>query len=173
MIAVLEGPSILITDAVLSSPDEMAKFLKKFVAETNRAEIVIIATDVTGAALSTLLVNKQRSNIVPLAVFAPSIGDRRKAILEDIAIITGGKVIYRESIKLEDVTVNMLGRADRIITDVESTKIIGGFGKTEDIKKRANQIREEIKKTDSDFEKEKLQERLARLVAGAAIVKVG
>ena len=172
--AEIESPHILLTDMVISSPDEMAKFLKKFTAETNRAEIVIIATDIIGAALSTLLINKQRSNIIPLAVFAPSMGERRKSILEDIAVLTGGIVIYKDgAIKLEDVTIDMLGKCDRIISDIDTTKIVGGFGKTEEIEKRANQIREDIKKTDKEFEKEKLGERLSKLVAGAAIIKVG
>ncbi len=170
----IEAPYILITDMVISAPDEMAKFLQSYVKETNRAEIVIIASDVIGAALSTLLVNKMRSNIIPLAIFAPAIGERRKQVLEDIATITGGKVIYKDSnVKLDEVTVDMLGRADRIIATLDNTKIVGGFGKPEDIEKRAEQIRADIKTTESDFEKEKLQERLARLVAGAAIIKVG
>lgn len=172
--AEVEAPYILITDMTITSPDDIAKFLQSYVKETNRQEIVIIASDIQGAALSTLLVNKMRSNILPLAVFAPAIGPRRKQILEDIAVITGGTMIHKDgTVKIEDVTPDMLGRADRIISDVDKTKIVGGFGKKEDIEKRAQQIRGEIKATESDFEKEKLQERLARLVAGAAIIKVG
>lgn len=172
--AELESPYMLITDMTITSADEIAKFLKKFVETTNRQEIVIIASNIGGGALSTLLINKQRSNILPLGIFAPAIGERRKQVLEDIACLTGGKVIYREgAIKLEDVNIEDLGRCDRIVVDDKTTKIVGGFGKSEDIEVRANNLREQIKKEEREFEKEKLQERLSRLVSGAAIIKVG
>lgn len=172
--AEIESPYILITDMVLSSADEMAKFLKRYTEETNRAEIVIIAADVTGGALSTLVINRQRSNIFPLAVFAPSIGERRLQILNDIAKLTGGGVLRKESGKnIGDIDLTWLGRADRIIANDKTTRIIGGFGDPDEIIERADSIREQIKKETSEFEKEKLQERLARLVSGAAIIKVG
>ena len=172
--AELEAPYILITDKGISQGDEVAKFLKKFVDETNRMEIVIIASDVIGVALSTLLVNKERGGILPLATFAPGIGERRKQILEDIAAITGGAVIYRDTNKeLGDIDLSMLGRADRVIADSEKTRIIGGAGSFELITARAKEIREKIEKEDNEFEKTKLQERLARLVSGAAVIKVG
>lgn len=172
--ATSESPHILITDQVITSADEVGKFLKRFVEETNRKEIVLIATHIDGAALATLLINKDRGGILPLGIFAPGFAERKKDILEDIAILTGGTFISKDKgIKIEDVTVDQLGRADSIWCDEHRTKIVGGFGSSEAIEARAQQIRDLIKKTDSDFEKEKLRERLARLVSGAAIIKVG
>jgi len=169
-----ESPYILITDQVISDAQALAAFLKRFVEETNRQEIVFIASNIEGAALGTLLINKERGGIKPLGIFAPGFAERRKDILEDIAILTGGTVIARDKgMKLENVKVDQLGRADRIWCDGEKTKIIGGMGSAEAIASRAQQIRELIAKTDSDFEKDKLKERLARLTSGAAIIKVG
>lgn len=170
----LETPHILITDHNIVSPVDVGQFLKKFVEETKRAEIVIIAAGVDGPALSVLLLNKDRGGIKPLAVFAPGFAERRREILEDIAALTGGTVIARDKgMKIEETTVDQLGKADRVWCDGERTRIIGGFGKPEAIEARAQQIRNEMDKTKSDFEKEKLRERLARLISGAAILKVG
>jgi chaperonin GroEL len=158
--AIIESPHILLTDMLISSPDELAKFLKRYTEETKRAEIVIIATDVVGTAMSTLLLNKIRGGIIPLACLAPGIGPRRVEILEDIATLTGGKVLYKDgSHTLENVPLDVLGRADRVIADKDKTRIVGGFGASEDITKRADTIREQIKKTTSDFEKSKLHKR--------------
>jgi len=169
-----EAPYILITDQIISDAQALASFLKKFVEKTNRQEIVIIASNIEGAALGTLLINKERGGIKPLGIFAPAFAERRKDILEDIAILTGGTVIARDKgMKIEDIALEQLGRADRVWCDGERTKIIGGMGKSELIQSRAQQIRDLIAKTDSDFEKDKLKERLARLTSGAAIIKVG
>lgn len=169
-----EAPHILITDHTITSADEIGKFLKRFVDETNRQEIVIISNYIDGAALATLLINKDRGGILPLGIFAPGFAERKKHILEDIAILTGGTFISKDKgMKVEEVTVEQLGRADRVWCDEHTTRIVGGFGSSEAIAKRADQIRDAIKKTDSDFEKEKLKERLARLVSGAAIIRVG
>lgn len=169
-----ESPYILITDHTLSVASDIAQFLKKFVEVTNRPDIVIIATDVSGSALPTLILNKDRGGIKPLAIFAPAFAERRKEILEDIAILTGGQFISKDkNTKIEDVTAEMLGRTDKVWCDGTHTKIIGGYGKPEEIEKRAAQIKSQIEKATSDFEKLKLKERLAKLVSGAAIIKVG
>lgn len=169
-----ESPHILITDLTISSADEIAKFLKKFVEETNRKEIVLIANNIDGAALGTVLLNLDRGGVSPLGIFAPGFAERKKDVLEDIAVLTGGTFISRDKgMKLEDVTVDQLGRADKVWCDDKSTRIIGGFGDPVAIQSRAKKIRDAIEKTESDFEKEKLRERLARLVSGAAIIKVG
>lgn len=169
-----QSPYLFITDQPLTDAGGVAVFLKKFVEATNRMEIIFITPNMNEPVLSTLLLNKDRGGILPLAIFAPGIAERRKDILQDIAVLTGGTVISRDKgLKIEDVTIEQLGRADSVFCTKETTKIVGGFGKAEEIEKRANQIREEIKKTDSDFEKEKLKERLARLISGAAIIKVG
>jgi chaperonin GroEL len=173
--AEIESPHILLTDMIISSPDEIAKFLQKFTKETSRAEIVIVATDIVSGALSTILINKTRGGIIPLGIFAPGMAERKKSYLEDIAVLTNAKVLYKDSgMKLEDVTIDMLGKCDRVISDSKETKIIGGFGKKEDIEKRVKQVREELKNTNKgDFEKEKLKERLSKLVSGACIISVG
>lgn len=170
----LESPLILLSDFPISVSSDIAAALKKIVDETNRQEIVIIADNVEGAALLTLILNKQRGGIKPLAIQAPGFAERRKEMLEDIAVLTGATVISREkNMKLDEFNVDWLGKADRVISDANSTKIIGGFGNPEKIQARANLIRSQIEKADSDFEKEKLRERLARLISGAAIIKVG
>lgn len=174
MTAELENPFILITDQVIISPSDIGVFLKKYVEETKRKEIVIISPSVEGAALSTLVTNKLRGGITPLAIYAPAFAERRKEILEDIAVLTGGTVISKEAnMKIEEVTVDKLGKADRVWASADKTKIIGGVGNPEAITARANQIRKLIEDTESDFEKSKLKERLARLTAGVAIIKVG
>lgn len=174
MEAELESPHILITDHNISVASDIGVFLKKYTEETKRVEIVIIASGIEGAALSVLLINKERGGLKPLAIFAPAFAERRRDILEDIAILTGGTLITKEKgMKLEDVTIDQLGKADRVWADGDKTRIIGGFGKPEAIEERAKQIRSEMDKTKSDFEKEKLRERLARLISGAAILKVG
>ncbi|MGB9643374.1 MAG: chaperonin GroEL, partial [Candidatus Ratteibacteria bacterium] len=136
--------------------------------------LLIIAEEVEGEALATLVVNKLRGTLACCAVKAPGFGDRRKAMLEDIAILTGGKVIAEElGMKLENVDISMLGRAKRIIVDKENTTIVEGAGKKSDIEGRINQIKKEIEKSTSDYDKEKLQERLAKLAGGVAVVNVG
>lgn len=174
MVAELIGPAILITDQVIISASDMGVFLKRYVEATNRKEIVIIAPSVEGAALSTLVTNKIRGGITPLAVYAPSFAERRKEIMEDIAVLTGGTLISGgANMKIEDVTVEQLGKCDSIWSNADKTKIIGGAGDPKKITARADQIRKLINETESDFEKMKLKERLARLISGVAIIKVG
>ena len=135
---------------------------------------MIISEDVEGEALATLVVNKLRGGLKVVAVKAPGFGDRRKAMLEDIAILTGGQVISEDlGIKLENVTVDMLGTAKRVGITKDDTTIVDGAGKTKDIQARVNQIRRQIDETTSDYDKEKLQERLAKLAGGVAVLKVG
>ena len=190
--ALVENPYILITDMAISSGQEIAGFLERFVKATGQKDIVIIASDISGTALLTLLANQIRGNVNSLAIFAPAFADRRKNILEDIAILTGGQFISKDlNITIDKILsvspptssgavnenniigVEKLGRADSVWANDKITRIVGGFGDTQKIMKRAAQIREEIKKEDSDFEKEKLRERLAKLISGAAIIKVG
>jgi len=164
---------ILITDQKISAINDILPLLEKL-TKTGSKELVIIADDVDGEALATLVVNKLRGTFMSLAVKAPGFGDRRKEMLEDIAIVTGGKVISEEvGLKLENVEVNMLGEADKVIAAKENTTIVGGKGNKSEIEKRIKQIKMQLENTDSEFDKEKLQERLAKLSGGVAVIKVG
>ncbi len=169
----LEEPYILITDKKISAVSDVLPALEKIMQVGNR-NVLIIAEDVEGEALATLVVNKLRGTLNCLAVKAPGFGDRRKAMLQDIAILTGGKVISEEvGRKLDSVTLDDLGRARRVVADKDNCTIVEGKGSEEDIKGRIKQIKAQIEETTSDFDREKLQERLARLAGGVAVLKVG
>ena len=173
MEAILEDPYILITDKKISSIQEMVPLLEKIVA-TGEKNIVIIAEDVDGDALTTLILNKLRGVFNALAIKAPGYGDRKKQVLEDIAIVTGGQVISEElGMKIESIELNQLGRARKIIATKEKTIIVEGKGNKEIIEKRVNQLKAQIENEESEFDKEKLQERLAKLSGGVAVIKVG
>jgi chaperonin GroEL len=173
MEAEVEDPYILITDKKISSAQDIVPLLEKMV-QIGKREIVVIAEDVDGEALATLVLNKLRSMVNALAIKAPGFGDRRKAMLQDIAILTGGQVITEElGRKLETVMLEDLGRASKLVSTKDTTTIIGGAGESEEIKGRINQIRAEIEASTSDYDREKLQERLAKLAGGVAIVRVG
>ncbi len=173
MEAVYEDCHILITDKKISSISEVLPVLEKLV-QLGKKELVIIAEELEGEALATLVVNKIRGTFNTLAIKAPGYGDRRKEMLEDIAIVTGGKVISEElGLKLDKVDLNMLGQARRIISAKENTTIVGGKGKKQAIEDRISQVRNQISHTESEFDREKLEERLAKLSGGVAVIKVG
>lgn len=173
MEAMIENPHILITDKKISAISDIVPIMEKL-AQMGKKELVIIGDDIDGEALATLVVNKLRGVFNTLAIKAPGFGDRRKEMLQDIAILTGGRMISEEvGLKLDGVTVEHLGQAHKVVATKENTTIVDGKGEKKDIENRIAQVKKEIENTTSDFDKEKLQERLAKLSGGVAVIKVG
>jgi len=173
MEAVLEDPYVLVTDKKISAINELLPLLEKLI-QSGKKELVIIAEEIEGEALTTLILNKLRGIFSVLAVKAPGFGDRKKEMLEDIAVITGANLVSDElGKKLENVEIADLGHAHRVVSNKDNTTIVGGKGDKEKIEDRINQLKAQIKKADSDFDKDKLQERLGKLSGGVAVIKVG
>lgn len=173
MEAVFENPKILITDYKISAVADILPLLEKM-AQAGKKDLVIIADDVEGEALATLVINKLKGTFNTLAVKAPGFGDRKKEYLSDIAILTGGRVVSEETgMKLDSIELDVLGEARKVVSDKENTTIIEGRGSEKEIKDRIAQIKSELEKSTSEFDKEKLQERLAKLSGGVAVIKVG
>lgn len=173
MEAVMESPYILVTDKKISSVEEIRPILEKLL-QAGKKDLVVVADEIEGVALTTLVLNKLQGNFNTLAVKAPGFGDRKKEMLNDIAVLTGARVISEEvGLKLEDVDLNDLGQARKIVATKDNTTIVEGDGEAEQIKQRVEQIKQQIENVNSDFDREKLQERLAKLAGGVAVIKVG